>query len=241
MLKRPNFQWNHSFLIVAICYSFLLRLGVCARGNEISFKHYHSSNAAMKVKPSTIPSAFQFPFRVLHKQSTVTDRNRQIWDVALLSKKSMLQPNQRCISFPSLRNNGNSNDNEGNFNGNDENKGIFQKSYSRKGGRSKSKIKRPTNNTKNDNNVIMSLINKSIPFVLLMLLFKGFLGFLFGGLGGSSNVVYYQSTVYERTYYNQDGEVERIRKENVRSNVPGIISDERLIQGNVIIIDEFDE
>lgn len=48
----------------------------------------------------------------------------------------------------------------------------------------------------------------------------------------SVNVVYYSRTVYESTSYDENGEIERFRKENVRSNVPSMISDENLLRGS---------
>ena len=57
---------------------------------------------------------------------------------------------------------------------------------------------------------------------------KSLLGFVFGG--GNSNVVYYSSTVYEKTFYDENGEVQRLRKENVQSNVPSMITNENLLR-----------
>ena len=49
------------------------------------------------------------------------------------------------------------------------------------------------------------------------------LKFLLDGLGGGDGgVVYYSSRVYQSTTYSRDGRVETTRKEDFRSNVPGL-------------------
>ena len=70
-------------------------------------------------------------------------------------------------------------------------------------------------------------IKTILPLALILFLAKGF---FFPNIN-NGNVVYYSSTVYERSYYNQDGQLERIRKENVKSNVPSMITDQRFLRG----------
>ena len=58
-----------------------------------------------------------------------------------------------------------------------------------------------------------------MPLCLLLALVK----FLFGGSGRrDGGVVYYSSSVYQSTTYSRDGNVETTRKEDFRSNVPGL-------------------
>ena len=107
-----------------------------------------------------------------------------------------------------------------------------KRSFSRAGGRSQSWTKRliptktqPVSNNKKDDK--FNWIKTILPLALILFLAKGF---FFPNIN-NGNVVYYSSTVYERSYYNQDGQLERIRKENVKSNVPSMITDQRFLRG----------
>ena len=107
-----------------------------------------------------------------------------------------------------------------------------KRSFSRAGGRSQSWTKRliptetqPVFNNKKDEK--FNWIKTILPLALILFLAKGF---FFHNIN-NINVVYYSSTVYERSYYNQDGQLERIRKENVKSNVPSMITDQRFLRG----------
>lgn len=107
-----------------------------------------------------------------------------------------------------------------------------KRSFSRAGGRSQSWTKRliptetqPVFNNKKDEK--FNWIKTILPLALILFLAKG----IFFPNMNNDNVVYYSSTVYERSYYNQDGQLERIRKENVKSNVPSMITDQRFLRG----------
>ena len=106
-------------------------------------------------------------------------------------------------------------------------------SFSRAGGRSR-KRKVQVGQSKNAEQqptiiaTVLDLVKKAFPLLLLLTIMKSLLGFVFGG--GTSNVVYYSSTVYEKTFYDENGEVQRLRKENVQSNVPSMITNENLLR-----------
>lgn len=107
-----------------------------------------------------------------------------------------------------------------------------KRSFSRAGGRSQSWTKRliPTETqpvSKNNKDDKFNWVKTILPLALILFLTKG----IFFPNISNSNVVYYSSTVYERSYYNQDGQLERIRKENVKSNVPSMITDQRFLRG----------
>lgn len=69
------------------------------------------------------------------------------------------------------------------------------------------------------------LIGAGIPLLVLWLV----VGNLFGG-GSDSSFVYYQSSVYESSIMGENGQVERSRKESVRTNVPSLLPERQ--QGN---------
>lgn len=78
------------------------------------------------------------------------------------------------------------------------------------------------------NNTVMKWAKKVIPLLVLLSILKGIFGFLFRfGGSNSNNVIYYQSTVYESRTYDEDGKMERVRKESVKSNMPS-----SMINGN---------
>jgi len=111
------------------------------------------------------------------------------------------------------------------------------KSVARAGGRSSSGRPSPTKtaNSSNDGgtfNGIVDLAKKAVPILLLLSLIKGLFGFLFGS-GSNPSYVYYQSTVYESRTYDADGQIERIRKESVKSNMPSMINGNKQEEGDI--------
>ena len=112
-------------------------------------------------------------------------------------------------------------------------------SFSRAGGRSRKRRRTKSDINKADRrdtsassifSTIAGMVKRAFPLLILLTLMKGLLSFLFSGM--NSNVVYYSRTVYESTSYDENGEIERFRKENVRSNVPSMISDKNLLRGS---------
>ena len=102
-----------------------------------------------------------------------------------------------------------------------------KQSIARAGGRNRSRESNNNNTSSNQSNMngIIELGKKVIPLLVIFAILKGFLGSLLGwGYGGTGNVVYYQSTVYESRTYDTDGKMERIRKESVKSNIPSMIN-----------------
>ena len=53
-------------------------------------------------------------------------------------------------------------------------------------------------------------------------------GFVF--CGGNINTICYSSAVIEKTFHNENGDLKRVRKENVQSNVPILIKDDRALR-----------
>lgn len=74
---------------------------------------------------------------------------------------------------------------------------------------------------------ILDSIKKTIQLILLLCIINNIFGFFSGG--GNSNVIFYSSTVYEKSFFNENGELVRLKKQNVRSNVPNIINNDNLI------------
>ena len=62
------------------------------------------------------------------------------------------------------------------------------------------------------------LIKSVIPLVSLLLFVKLLGSMLFSG----DNYVYYESTVYQTTTRTEDGKIETTRKQNFKSNIPGL-------------------
>lgn len=108
-------------------------------------------------------------------------------------------------------------------------------SFSRAGGRSR-KIKDKSRNKDVPTELwpsvfapILDAMKKVIPLLLALTIVKALLGSLVGG--NNNNVAYYSSTVYERTYYDENGEIQRLRKEKIQSNIPSLITDDNLLEG----------
>ena len=97
-------------------------------------------------------------------------------------------------------------------------------SFSKTGGRSQSISRKKT--TDKSRGGIISVVEKVIP--ALLFLASGFLFF------ANSSVVYYDFSVFEKTINNEKGEREHFRRESFRSNVPSMISDDRLMKGTAI-------
>jgi hypothetical protein len=85
----------------------------------------------------------------------------------------------------------------------------------RAGGRSRSK--RPSKAIKEKQELPGWVKTVALPVASLWLLFQ-----LFFGGASSSNLYYYQSSVYETNVYT-NGRVDTSRKESARSNVPGLL------------------
>lgn len=109
----------------------------------------------------------------------------------------------------------------------------------RAGGRSTTpkKVKISIGTNENDGGavgVIQRAISNIVKVIVAVWIVRSLLGILFGfgGGGGSDNpsYVYYQSTVYESRSISSDGKVERIRRESMKSNIPSLISGDRLIE-----------
>ena len=120
-------------------------------------------------------------------------------------------------------------DMEGPSSANGDNESGKKRSVARAGGRTSNSdrnllFSKPL--TTSSNNTIMEWAKKVIPLLVLLTILKGIFGFLFG-FGSNSNVIYYQSTVYESRTYDADGKMERIRKESIKSNLPS-----SMINGN---------
>jgi len=73
-------------------------------------------------------------------------------------------------------------------------------------------------------------IKNIIYLIVAVQILQSLFGFLFGGGANDGSYVYYQSTVYETTSVAADGQVSRIRKESVKSNIPSLISGDRVIE-----------
>mmetsp|Transcript_15674 Transcript_15674/g.18578 ORF Transcript_15674/g.18578 Transcript_15674/m.18578 type:complete len:274 (-) Transcript_15674:392-1213(-) len=73
-------------------------------------------------------------------------------------------------------------------------------------------------------------VKKIIYLIVAVQILQSLFGFLFGGGANDGSYVYYQSTVYETTSVAADGQVSRIRKESVKSNIPSLISGDRVIE-----------
>ena len=95
-----------------------------------------------------------------------------------------------------------------------------KRSFSRAGGRSK---KKETDQPKKQEqaNGIFNPIKNIIPLLLLFAIINNLFGFMTGGDGST---IYYSSTVYEKTFIDENGQIQRLRKENVQSNVPSLIN-----------------
>ena len=108
-----------------------------------------------------------------------------------------------------------------------------KRSFSRAGGRSKKKEISQSNNSKGlstKENTSFGPIKNIIQLILLVTIINNLFGFVFGGGNSNSNTIYYSSTVYEKTFYNENGELQRIRKENVQSNVPSLINNDKALR-----------
>ena len=93
-------------------------------------------------------------------------------------------------------------------------------STARLGGRRVKKQKAKKVDTTNTNDGVFATIRQIATIVLATLLLR----FLFGNIfGGSGNVVYYSSSVYQSTTYSIDGKTETKRKESFESNIPGLV------------------
>ena len=116
--------------------------------------------------------------------------------------------------------NGNDDDDDDDDNGANKKKN----SIARAGGRSKtdSAPTTPTTSSQIPLKALFATIKKVIPILISLSIIKGFLGFLFSGFGGRSNVIYYQSTVYESTTFDENGQMEQTRKESFKSNIPSL-------------------
>ena len=73
-------------------------------------------------------------------------------------------------------------------------------------------------------------IKNIIYLIVAVQILQSLFGFLFGGGANDGSYVYYQSTFYETTSVAADGQVSRIRKESVKSNIPNLISGDKAIE-----------
>ena len=117
-------------------------------------------------------------------------------------------------------------------NNKDGGKGDKKRSTARAGGRTSNNRKLQSSvplqeSSSPSNNTVMGWAKKVVPLLVLLSILKGIFGFLFGFGGSNSNVIYYQSTVYESRTYDADGKMERVRKESIKSNMPS-----SMINGN---------
>ena len=80
----------------------------------------------------------------------------------------------------------------------------------------------------------------ALPLCLLALLLRFLFG-MFGGSASNPNVVYYSRSTYQSTTYAPDGKVETTRKEDFRSNIPGLVDYRKDGNENKYYIDSIDE
>ena len=96
------------------------------------------------------------------------------------------------------------------------------KSTRRAGGRVRSKkrlSKKKNDLVESPQNLLGWVKTIGVPFVALWILSQMFLG----GESSSSNVYYYQSSVYQSSVYGPDGRVDTAKKQSVRTNIPGLV------------------
>lgn len=86
------------------------------------------------------------------------------------------------------------------------------------------KLKQPDATKKRiDGNGIFSLIRDfALPLCVLTVILRFLFG-MFGGNAGSPHGVYYSRSIYQSTTYTNDGNIERIRRENFQSNIPELV------------------
>jgi len=104
-------------------------------------------------------------------------------------------------------------------------------STARAGGRSKRKIQNGTSS----NRSLLATFLEQVKKLLLWVTVLPLIGFLLAsilhiGTPSDGSYVYYESTVYETRSYTPDGELQRVRKESVKSNIPSLISGEKIIK-----------
>ncbi len=114
--------------------------------------------------------------------------------------------------------------------------GMKKITTTRAGGRSQSQVKRRVSQEQQEPiqvqlsvqreeepNAITKFAKNALPVLLFFLIIKSLLGGLFGSGSGSAggSYVFYQSTVYESTTYDSNGQSERVRKESFKTNIPG--------------------
>ncbi len=105
-------------------------------------------------------------------------------------------------------------------------------SFSRAGGRARQRKAGKSNNAGEQLNlipVVVDLFKKALPLLIILTIMKSIFSFILGG--GNNNILYYSSSVYEKTFYDENGEIQKLRKENIQSNVPSLITNDNLLRG----------
>jgi hypothetical protein len=120
---------------------------------------------------------------------------------------------------------------------NESNQKAMKISLSRAGGRSRyAAERRSTNGLSQYDGLFLrtkQIVKRLVPFLVLLLLTRFIFSFFFAKPDSSPSFVYYQKTVYESSSYNSaSGKVERTRKESFRSNIPSMISGQKLNKGD---------
>ena len=114
------------------------------------------------------------------------------------------------------------------------------KKYARAGGRRPRTESKSTPSTNNGNDIFLMFRQVALPLCLLALLLRFLFG-MFGGSASNPNVVYYSRSTYQSTTYAPDGKVETTRKEDFRSNIPGLVDYRKDGNENKYYIDSIDE
>ena len=113
-----------------------------------------------------------------------------------------------------------------------ERKGRKKLSFSRAGGRARQRKAGKSTNSGEQLNpiaVVVDLFKKALPLLIILTIMKSIFSFILGG--GNNNILYYSSSVYEKTFYDENGEIQKLRKENIQSNVPSLITNDNLLRG----------
>lgn len=105
----------------------------------------------------------------------------------------------------------------------------FKYTTARVGGRRKKSTSKRENDRRVDKNDGNSFIRYGSLIIGGVFLLKLISGLLFGG----SNVVYYESSVYQSTTRSIDGNFETTRKESFRTNIPGLTRSEEDIDRSI--------
>lgn len=189
--------------------------------NSIVYLYYYGIVFTFFLSPHKIQCthSLSFPGKVLLKSSAISSSFK-------LHKTTPSPTFTILTKLYSQDDNSNSNDSG---DGEDENKN--KRSVGRGGGRNRKKDASSSSSSslskwlkKNDREKNPLLSNIVVALAILFLIPRLLFGGIFGGSSSSNNVYYYSSSVYEtRTYDAQSRQVITSRKEEVKSNMPGLV------------------